>query len=405
MKTYTLLSITTCIFLLLSCSSSKYVSYLKEHTEVVKTTDSLKFNSLDDDFYSNKLFLVGEVHEVASSPRIDLAMFTQLNENVNIDVYLAEMDIVQGYYLNKYIEGSNELELKEILKNWVVYIGTISEQHRAKWSKMRDYYASLPASSQFKLLGIDKIADFDLVRKLLKEKLPVAYHSNIPDDKNELITWSQDTLAQLLASGQVPINAEDLLLLENIQYNLSNYQKIKSRDSFMYENFKRYYHQNQWTTERIYGGFGFAHTLQAYKYTIAGKIKRDTLMPYSNKMVSMNAMYVDSKLTVDSRALPKFMQDKGQAFTRFNYSQDNRLFMYIQGIADYKKVTQPNSISLIKLDAQDSPYLTSTRGTKVKKLITIWDGYDILDGTSTTDYAQYLFFVRNADWIQPDLDQ
>ncbi|AQS94595.1 hypothetical protein BXQ17_11170 [Polaribacter sp. BM10] len=76
--------------------------------------------------------------------------------------------------------------------------------------------------------------------------------------------------------------------------------------------------------------------------------------------------------------------------------------MYIEGIADYKKVTEPNSISLLKLDATDSPYLKSSRGTKVKKLITIWDAYVIIDGTSTTDYAQYILFVRNADWIKPD---
>ena len=170
----------------------------------------------------------------------------------------------------------------------------------------------------------------------------------------------------------------------------------------MHENFKRYYTQKQWKNENIYGGFGFAHTLQAYDYTIAGRIKNDKTLPYFDKMVSMNALYVDSRLTVDSRALPKFMQDKGQKFTRFKYSQDNRLFMYVKGIADYKKVTEPNTISLIKLDTKDSPYITSTRGTKVKKLITIWDGYDIIEGTSTTDYAQYVFFVRNADWIQPD---
>ncbi len=96
------------------------------------------------------------------------------------------------------------------------------------------------------------------------------------------------------------------------------------------------------------------------------------------------------------------MQDKGEEYTRFKYSQDNRLFMYIKGVADYKRVTKPNTISLLKLDAQGSPYLHSTRGTRVKKLITIWNAFDIIDGTSTTDYAQYLFFVRNADWIKPD---
>ncbi len=400
MKKYSLIILTICTTFLFGCSSSKYVNYLENHTEVIPMTDSLQFNSLDDDFYNNKLFFVGEIHEVESSPRIDFALFTQLHEKIGIDIYLAEMDLAQSYYLQKYLEGSEELELQEILKKWVVYIGTVSEQHRNKWRNTRAYYSNLPDSAKFELVGIDEISDFGLVRRLLKEKLPNKYHKAIPAGNKELIAWSDEKLSGILKTGQ--FESDDLILLKNIQFNLSNYLKIKSRDQFMHENFKRYYVQKQLDDVTIYGGFGFAHTLQAYKYTLAGRIKNDSTLNYSNKMVSMNALYVDSKLTVQSTSLPKFMQDKGKDFTRFNYSQDNRLFMYIQGIADYKKVTKPNSISLIKLDAKGSPYLNSTRGTKVKKLITIWDGYDIIEGTYTTDYAQYVFFVRNADWIQPD---
>lgn len=403
MKTRILFILAISILSLTSCSSGKYVNYLKNNTEVVKMKDSLQFNSLDEDFYKNKLFLVGEVHEVETSPRIDFALFNQLNEKIKIDVYLAEMDITQGYYLQEYIKGSNELELKNILKKWPVYIGSISKQYRNKWKNMRTYYAQLPETSKFKLVGIDRIVDFELTQKLLKEKLPKKYHREIPNTKDSLIFWSKNKLNAILEKEKTQLDKNTFNLLENIEYNISNYGKTRSRDKFMYQNFKRLYAQNEWGNKNIYAGFGFSHTLQAYNYTFAGRIKKDTTLPYANKMVSLNTMYVDSKLTVDSRALPKFMQDKGKAFTKFNYSQDSRLFMYIKGIADYKKVTVPNTISLLKLDADGSPYLNSTRGTKVKNLIPIWDAYDIIDGTSTTDYAQYILFVRNADWIQPDL--
>lgn len=402
MKTHSLILLVILIALFSSCSSSKYVKYLKENTEVVKMTDSLQFNLLNANFYKNKLFLVGEVHEVETSPRIDFAMFTQLNEKIKVDVYLAEMDIAQGYYLQEYIKGSDELELKKILKKWPVFIGSISKQYRNKWEKMRSYYHQLPENSKFEIVGVDRIADFELIRKLLKEKLPKKYHKEILNDNDSLISWSKNKLNTILENEKSYLDANTFNLLKNIAFNLNNYKENRSRDKFMYQNFKRLYTQNQWEDKTIYGGFGFSHTLQAYSYTFSGRIKRDTTLPYTNKMVSLNSLYVDSRLTVDSRALPKFMQDKGKAFTRFKYSQDNRLFMYIQGIADYKKVTKPNTISLLKLDAKNSPYLNSTRGTKVKKLISIWDAYDIIDGTSTTDYAQYILFVRNADWIVPD---
>ncbi|VXC14064.1 hypothetical protein [Maribacter litoralis] len=402
MKTSVLTTLLISILTFASCSSSIYVNYLKENTEVVQMSDSLQFNSLDNEFYAHNLFLVGEVHEVETSPRIDFALFTQLNETIHINTYLAEMDIAQGYYLQEYIKGSNEIELKRILKQWPVFIGSISEQHRTKWMKMRHYYSQLPAHKKFNLVGIDRIADFELVRRLLKEKLPVKYHNQIQNVNDSLISWSNEKLTTILEKEKHEFDKATLNLLQNIAYNLSHYKKTRSRDAFMYENFKRLYIQNQWKDQNLYSGLGFSHTLQAYSYTFAGRLKHDTTLPYTNKMVSLNTLYVDSKLTVDSKALPKFMQDKGKEFTKFKYSQDNRLFMYIQGIADYKRVTEPHTISLLKLDAEGSPYLNSTRGTKVKNLITIWDAYDILEGTSTTDYAQYIFFVRNADWIKPD---
>lgn len=402
MKNYTIFILAITVLLFIGCSSSKYVNYLEKNTEVIQASDSLNFTMLGKDFYVNNLFLVGEVHEVATSPRIDFAMFTQLNEKVNIDIYLAEMDVAQGYYLQQYIEGSKELELKEILKEWVVTIGSVSQQYRNKWIKMRAYYAQLSKSKQFELIGIDKITDFDLLAKLLKEKLPLTYQATIPTTKDELITWSEQELTTILEVESAQFQQDDLHLLQTIQFSLTNHKNMRSRDRFMHKNFKRYFNLKQWDAEKIYGGFGFAHTLQAYSYTLAGLIKKDTTLPYANKMVSMNTLYVDSRLTVDSRALPRFMQDKGNEFTRFKYSQDNRLFMYIQGIADYKKVTKPNTISLLKLDAANSPYLHSNRGTKMKKLITIWDGFDPVEGAPTTAYAQYIFLVRNADWIKPD---
>ncbi|NJB35289.1 hypothetical protein [Croceivirga sp. JEA036] len=400
MKTYNFLIVVSVLAMLTSCSSSKYVNYLKQNTERVDMTDSLQFSSLDDEFYNNDLFFVGEIHEVETSPRIDFAMFTQLNNKVNVQIYLAEMDIAQAYYLQKYIEGSNEIALKDILKNWAVYIGSISEQYRHKWVKLRAYYAQLPEGSKFKIVGLDKIADYALLRKLVQEKIPEQYLTQLPTEDNGWIAWSTDQLDQIINSGVV--EHTDIALLKDLQFNIQTNAEIKSRDHFMYQNFKRYYLNKEWKNKKIYGGFGFAHTLQAYDYTLAGRIKKDSTLLYTHKMVSMNALYVDSRLTVQSASLPKFLQDKGKDFTRFKFSYDNRLFMYIKGIADYKKVTKPNTINLIKLDSENSPYLYTARGTKTKRLLPIWEGFDIIEGTATTDYAQFVFLIRNADWVVPD---
>ncbi|AQS94596.1 hypothetical protein BXQ17_11175 [Polaribacter sp. BM10] len=100
MKTLNFFTAVSLLLLLTSCSSSKYVNYLENHTEVIKMTDSLQFNSLDDSFYNKNLFLVGEVHEVQTSPRIDFAMFTQLNQKMHVDTYSNKMVSLNTLYID-----------------------------------------------------------------------------------------------------------------------------------------------------------------------------------------------------------------------------------------------------------------------------------------------------------------
>ncbi|CAN0604551.1 unnamed protein product, partial [Ectocarpus sp. 12 AP-2014] len=182
------------------------------------------------------------------------------------------------------------MELHKILKEWPVYIGSISKQYRNKWNKMRTYYAQLPENKKFKLVGIDRIADFELVRKLLKEKLPMKYHDEIHETNDSLISWSKNKLSLILDKEKSHLDMATFNLLKNIEYNISNYREIRSRDTFMYQNFKRFYKQNQWEYNNIYGGFGFSHTLQGYNYTFAGKVKKDSMLPYANKLVSLNTL-------------------------------------------------------------------------------------------------------------------
>jgi hypothetical protein len=398
---FILISLITTI---LSCASRRHTQYLEKNLESISLNNSdLQFHSLDSNFYDNNLFFVGEIHEVSTSPKIDVAMFKQLHKKAGVRTYVAEMDIAQAYFLNEYIRGSDEFELKTILKEWVVGIGQNSAEVREKYTELREYYRSLPESEKFEIVGIEMNTDFDLIRKLLTMKLVLnEMELNIDDDS--LIVWGQKKLPELIEKNKNKLSEIDYLNLSNIQYNFEKYNPnwYWYRDKYSYQNFKNIYEQRQWKTEKLYACFGFAHTLQAYPYTLAGRIKNDKEFSLSYKMVSMNALYVDSYLTVTSKGLPKFMRSKNE-FTRLKLSYDNYLFMYLKGIRDYKKVTDKNTITLFKLDGENSPYKESLRGTKNFALVPIWDGFKIEDkNTVTTDYAQYVFFVRNADWVIPE---
>lgn len=386
------------------CASKKYTQYLSKNKESISINKpDLQFDSLDDNFYNNNLFFVGEIHEVSTSPRIDVAMFKQLHQKGGVRTYVAEMGIAQGYFLNEYIKGSDEIDLKNILKEWVVGIGLNSAEVRDKYTELRTFYQNLPESEKFEIVGIEMNTDFELVKKLLIRKLILKQTElEMPDDS--LIVWGQTKLPELIQRKKSELSKTDFEYLSNIQYNFEQYKPnwYWYRDKYSFQNFKRIYLQRNWQEKKLYACFGFAHTLQAYPYTLAGRIKKDKDLLLSDKIVSMNALYVDSYLTVTSKGLPKLMRSKDE-FTRLKLSYDNYLFMYLKGIKDYKKVTKKNTITLFKLDGLNSPYNESLRGTKNFALIPIWDGFKIEDkNTVTTDYAQYVFFIRNADWVKPE---
>lgn len=379
---------------------NNYVEYLKNNKTKISTQNgSIKFKELLPELYSKNIILLGEIHEVEASQKIDFSLFKHLNKNNNTNIYLAEMDLAQAYYLNKFIQGITDLDLKTILKKWVVYIGRYNKDYYEKWDNFKKYYSSIPDKQKFEIKGVEQITDFELLYKLLNQELN-SYKIKIPIKKRELIEWGKNELPKIIKINQDEMELDKINLLNNIYFNLAKYDLKTSRDEQMYQNFKRYYIDNEWENKKIYGCFGFYHTLAGEKNTFAGKLKHNELSLKEN-IVSMNILYLNSHLTVLNENLPKFLRDKGK-YTRFSFSYDNMLTMYIVGIEDFKRVTKKNSINLFKLDSDNSPYKKSRRGFKNFSILPIWNGIKMKNKkTVATDYIQYVFIVRNADWSEP----
>ena len=380
---------------------NKYVEYLRNNTITISTNNSpIKFENLNPEFYSNNIFLTGEIHEVESSQKIDFSLFKHLNQKINVKIYLAEMDIAQAYYMNKFIQNSTDLDLKTILNKWVVYIGRYNKDYYEKWNNYKKLYSSIPDERKFKIVGIERISDFELLHKLLFEKLS-AFKVKIPSKKNNLILWGVNELPNIIYTYNNSLELEDIELLNDIHFNLAEYNSDENRDERMFQNFKHYYLDNNWGNKKLYGCFGFFHTLGGETNTFAGKLNNSEQLSLKDKIISMNGIYVDSYLTVLSESLPELMKDNGK-FTRFRFSYDNMLTMYIVGIEDFKRATSENSISLLRLNGENSPYKKSLRGTDNFRILPLWDGIKIRNKNSvTTDYIQYVFFVRDADWSEP----
>ena len=109
-------------------------------------------------------------------------------------------------------------------------------------------------------------------------------------------------------------------------------------------------------------------------------------------------MMNDSYMVMPSNELPEFMREPGQ-YTRMPISSDNMLFMYLVGVKDFKRMTQENHKSMVKLNADDSPYSNTIRLDKVIQLLPVTDLFEFND--KGKPYTQYTIFVRNSDWAEP----
>jgi len=100
--------------------------------------------------------------------------------------------------------------------------------------------------------------------------------------------------------------------------------------------------------------------------------------------------------TIDSEMhLPKNPQFPTPPYEKVNWINADGPLMLVKGINDLKELSQPNSISLFKLNAQNSPYADSQDLITVKSRMF---GESIVpsDKSHTTDYFQYVFLLRNS---------
>ena len=124
-------------------------------------------------------------------------------------------------------------------------------------------------------------------------------------------------------------------------------------------------------------------------------------------MLAVNPLLCDSYLTHSSRRLPSILRSEGK-YTKLPASHDDIWFNYLYGIEDVKRVTEPYTKTLFKLDAKTqnanakgSPYHESNRMFRMFHLFPVGNIANAQENAVTTDYGQYVIFIRNSDWAEP----
>lgn len=162
-----------------------------------------------------------------------------------------------------------------------------------------------------------------------------------------------------------------------------------SRDEAMVVNFKNAIKKKHLENEKFYGLFGYFHTLQ--KKTESGRATFAAGLKDSGvKVISFVSYTIDSEMY-----LPKNPQFPTPENEKVDWINADGPLMLVKGINDIKELSKPESITLFKLNAKNSPYLKSQNLITVKSRA-FGENIMPLKDAVTADYFQYVFLLRNS---------
>ena len=210
----------------------------------------------------------------------------------------------------------------------------------------------------------------------IKERIPQQSSQELFDKWNDLYDYNQ----------KLPDSLKITVI--GIDKNFDDGSR-GSRDSVMIINFKSALKKMNIEGEKFYGLFGFFHTMQnkaeSGSGTFAEKLKESGF-----KTTSFVSYTLESEMY-----LPKNPQFPTPENERINWLNADGPLMLVKGINDLKKLSEPNTMTLFKLNSQNSPYTKNQNLITVKSRF-IGENINPQKGTYTTDYFQYVFLLRNS---------
>lgn len=398
-------------------------AYLQKHMETVRPGGAHPFSSFDDAFYRNQVFLLGEAHGFAMPQELDYALLKHLNQKAGVRHYLAEVDYSQAHFLNRYLETGDEQLLRYVFATWVRMNAQWGNKNfYEKIKKIRALNQTLPAAQRISFVGVDKIQDAAVTGRFLRElrkKVSVQAHLEPQLDSLERLASAEDAdlqkageaagrlLAQLGAAdtaSQSGTALERFGLMHTLQ-NLTYYGQNVNRDSVMFLNLKAVARALSLENEKLYGLWGFFHTLQIpmkgrKRVTPFAAYIRNEESPFRNEVVSLNIYALDSQNMMPGKTVPAAI-GKGKAYFNTSWANSDGPLAFVNGIKDLKAVTRENSITIFNINAQDSPYRGSSRLAQVKVLI---PGQSITPDPAAAPGIpayQYVVLIRNSPALEP----
>lgn len=140
-----------------SFASKSHKAYLTENNVVLDMTKADGNFTFGDDFYDNRLFMLGEMHGYARVQSIDLALLTHLNDRLGVRYYMAEIDPATAIIFNYYLRTGDDDSLTTVFNIW-------HDERQSQWGNIeflekirsiRDLNGALPDAQKISFIGVD----------------------------------------------------------------------------------------------------------------------------------------------------------------------------------------------------------------------------------------------------------
>ncbi|MEL7487895.1 MAG: hypothetical protein AAGJ87_11840 [Pseudomonadota bacterium] len=361
-------------------NAAPFKVYLQENVQRLRLDQPDPGFDFPNDFYTQKLFLIGEIHGAQTAQHFDLALMKHLNERIGVRWLMAELSYVQAARFNAYLETGDEAYLTPVFEAWLNRSAQWgNRQHYDKIKALRVYNLGLPEDRRIRYFGVDLIhADdredaaswLNMMLSAIPAEAPTALTSlraaTSPFDQNAfsgIATAALDVLNGADATDLEALGVDTVAvahLVRNIQYSLNEtrrYEAIPANIAAMVNTF------GVGDDEPLYGFWGLFHVMKAIindtGRPLAVRLAQSDL-PFADDIVSVSMIYADSKQNMPSHILPGFLQSDGP-YTEVPIGQNNPYLMYLYGIGDLRSVANGAEVSVFRLYEDGSPYIDETR--------------------------------------------
>ncbi len=371
-------------------SAAPFRDYLATNAHVIDLDNPDGSFALPEDFYDNRLFLMGEIHGMQTAQAVDMAMMRHLHERIGLRHVLAEMDATQADRVNAYLASGDESVIRPIFETWLARDAQWgNQQHFDKLRDLRAWMANLPPEDRLIYFGLDRIQDMDNALDWFAYRLEQSGVSANEALSAALAADRSDTQSLRLAfTNALPaLDAELAYMAQNI---LAGFEEAGRYES-VFANLEILVHERRiGDDEPLYGFWGLFHSLSVTVNNGARPLAlrlRESDLPFADEIVTLSMFYAASEQNLPSRMLPEFARPDAPFFNAPS-GQDNPYLMYLQGIGDLKAAAGNADATAFRINQPGSPYADGARLIEQSGLMSLIFRFQIdpFEGYAT-DYA------------------